>query len=370
MEKQKRLIAIDILRGITIAGMILVNTPGSWQYIYTPLEHSIWNGLTPTDLIFPFFMFIMGISTYISLKKTQFEFSTPLMWKILKRVSIMWGIGLFISWFAISLYEKRVAEWESVRILGVFQRLAICYGFTAIAVLLIRHKHIPYITASILIGYSMMLILGDGYEYNSTNLLSIVDCTILGENHMYRDNGIDPEGILSTIPSIAHVLIGFCCGAVILKPIDIRYKIEKLFIIGAVLTFSGFLLDYGLPLNKKIWSPSFVLVTTGMASSLLSLLIWIVDVRLYKKWSTFFVVFGVNPLFIYVLATIVSVLFSAPFTIISQYTSYNSIADAVFNYLSPILGHYEASLVYALLFICLIWGIGHILYRKNIYIKI
>ena len=326
----KRILALDILRGVTIAGMIMVNNPGSWGHIYAPLRHAEWNGLTPTDLVFPFFMFIMGISTYISLKKYNFEFSHAAGMKILKRTIVIFLIGMAIGWFSrfcyywasapddLSFGEKLWASvwtFDRIRILGVMQRLALCYGAASIIALTMKHKHIPYLIAGLLTGYFILLMCGNGFAYNETNILSVVDRAILTPAHMYKDNGIDPEGLLSTIPAIAHVLLGFCVGRLMLdgnKSEDrasfLNSQLITLFLVGVILTFSGFLLSYGCPINKKIWSPTYVLVTCGLASSFLALLIWIIDVKGYKKWSMFFEAFGVNPLFMYVLGGVLSIL--------------------------------------------------------------
>ena len=153
------------------------------------------------------------------------------------------------------------------------QRLALCYGATAIIALTMKHKYIPYLIVTLLVGYFILLITGNGFEYNDTNILSVVDRAVLGEAHMYKDNGIDPEGLLSTIPAIAHVLIGFCVGKLLMEVKDINEKLERLFLIGTILTFLGFLLSYGCPINKKIWSPTFAIVTCGLGSSFLALLI-------------------------------------------------------------------------------------------------
>lgn len=367
--KKQRLLALDVLRGITIAGMILVNNPGSWNKIYAPLAHASWNGLTPTDLVFPFFMFIMGISTYISLRKYNFEFSGEAARKILKRTAIIFAIGLGIAWFALLCRTGEVWTFDRIRILGVMQRLAICYGATALIALSMNHKHIPYLITGLLTGYFLLLLFGKGFEYNENNILSVIDRAVLGINHMYNDHGIDPEGILSTIPSIAHVLIGFCCGKVLLNTKEINCKIQGLFIIGAILTFTGFLLSYGCPINKKVWSPSFAIVTCGLASTFLALLIWIIDVKGYKSWSRFSEVFGVNPLFIYVLGECLSVVFDTiqvPYK--GSVLSIHGYAYSVI--LQPLLGDYFASFIYAILFVSIIWSIGYILYKKKIYIKI
>lgn len=391
-KTNKRILALDILRGITIAGMIMVNNPGTWSHIYAPLRHAEWNGLTPTDLIFPFFMFIMGISTYISLKKYDFQFSYPALHKILKRTVLIFLIGMAIGWFSrfcyywasapegLSFGEKLWnASWtfDRLRILGVMQRLGICYGATAIIALTVKHRHIPYLIATLLIGYFILLLCGNGFAYNETNVLSVVDRAILTPAHMYKDNGIDPEGLLSTIPSIAHVLLGFCVGRLMLaggkthenRADMLNSHLIKLFLVGTILTFAGFLLSYGCPINKKIWSPTFVLATCGLASSFLALLIWIIDVKGYKKWSMFFESFGINPLFMYVLGGVLGILFGS----ICFPWDGGSISIHGFLYrilLMPVFGETGGSLAYALVFVGINWCIGYQLYKRKIYIKI
>ena len=380
-----RILALDILRGITIAGMIMVNNPGSWSNVYAPLGHAQWNGLTPTDLVFPFFMFIMGISTFISLRKYNFEASGSAIRKILRRTILLYLVGLGIAWFSLTMRNFNSAEltglpffqrlgqsmwnFDEIRILGVIPRLAICYGVASIIALTMKHKYIPYLIAVLLIGYFILLLAGNGFAYDRTNILSIVDYKILGEAHMYNDNGIEPEGILSTIPAIAHVLLGFYIGKIMMETKDIHEKIERLFIFGAILTFCGFLLSYGCPINKKIWSPTFVLTTCGLGSTLLALLIWIIDVKGYKRWSRFFETFGINPLFMYVLGAVLSIIignimvYAGGKTISLKGYIYN-------NLLQPVFGDYPASLVYALLFVGFNWIFGYYLYKKKIYIKL
>lgn len=357
----KRLLALDILRGITIAGMILVNNPGSWSYVYSPLEHSPFNGLTPTDLVFPFFMFIMGISTYISLKKYDFAYSHNTLKKIVKRTIIIFCIGLLINFLAKSIFTQHM-NFEEWRYMGVMQRLAISYGVTSLIAITVKHKYFPAIIFITLMAYFLLLATGDGFILSETNIVARIDAWVLGTSHLYHDTGIalDPEGLLSTVPSICHVMVGFYCGKLLLSTPDNNEKIQRLFIIGTIFTFAGFLLSYGCPINKKIWSPTFVITTCGLASSFLALLIWIIDIRGHQKWCTFFRSFGVNPLFIYVFAEIMGVILAV--TGISEFI-YSRI-------LAPALGNYPASLVYALLYISFCWSIAHILYKKNIYIKI
>ncbi|GHT03342.1 membrane protein [Bacteroidia bacterium] len=368
-QNSPRLLALDVLRGITIAGMIMVNNPGSWGSIYAPLKHAEWNGLSPTDLVFPFFMFIMGISTYISLRKYKFEWSKSAVWKILKRTVVIFAIGLGIAWFSLFMRTGDAMPFDRIRILGVMQRLALSYGATALIALCVKHKHIPYLIISLLAGYFLILLFGNGFAYNETNVLGIVDRAVLGVNHIYKDHGIDPEGLLSTIPAIAHVLLGFCVGRLLMEEKDITLKIQQLFLMGTILTFSGLLLNYGCPINKKIWSPTFVLTTCGLASSFLALLVYIIDVKGKKSWSRFFETFGINPLFMYVLGAVFSILLGNIKVIwAGEPISLHDFAYKVV--LQPIFDNNLGSLIFALLFVSLVWACGYVLYKKKIYVKI
>ena len=379
-----RLLALDIMRGITIAGMILVNNPGSWGNIYAPLRHAPWDGLTPTDLVFPFFMFIMGISSYFSLRKYDFRFSGACVWKILRRTIVIWLIGLTIAWFGLFLGgilgEKTFVEavfcFDRIRILGVLPRLAICYGIGSVIAIALKPKALPWAVALLLVAYSIILFLGNGFAFSEENVISVVDRAVLGSDHMYTDSGLkfDPEGLLSTIPSIAHVLIGFICGALITRTCDNMARSNSLFIIGTILTFAGLLLSYGIPVNKKIWSPTFVLTTCGLAASLLALLIWIIDIKGRKKWCRFFESFGINPLFMYCVAAVLSIVIGRV-KIAWAGTESGMITIKGYLYkaiLMPLCGDDAtlASLIFAILFVLLNWCIGYILYKKKIYIKI
>ena len=213
MEKQvnhsKRILALDILRGITIAGMILVNNPGSWGHLYAPLRHAEWNGFTPTDLVFPFFMFIMGISTYISLKKYDFAYSHAALRKILRRTVVIFVIGMAIGWFSRFCYYWASAPddlsfgqnlWNAVwtfdrmRILGVMQRLALCYCAASIVALTVKHRYIPWIIVTLLVGYFILLMGGNGFAYNETNILSVVDRAISPPPTCTRTTASTPKG--------------------------------------------------------------------------------------------------------------------------------------------------------------------------------
>lgn len=387
-----RLLSLDVLRGITIAGMIMVNNPGSWGSIYAPLGHAQWNGLTPTDLVFPFFMFIMGVSMYLSYKKFDFKISTQTFTKLLRRSVLLFLIGLGIGWFSLSMRQfnglstenmglleriwAAVSDIENLRILGVLQRLALVSFFGALTILLFKPKRIPWIIGFILLFYWILMAATGSYMQDENNLVAIIDRAVLGVSHMYTDHlsdgtavVFDPEGILSTLPCIAHVLLGFWAGKLISETKELGEKIQKLFIFGTILLFLGFLLDYGFPINKKIWSSSFVLTTCGLGSLFLGLLIWIIDIKNKRKWSVFFESFGVNPMFVYVIAALLSILLgNIGFMYLGEWTSVKGFVYA--QWLSPVLGEYLGSLVFALCFVTINWFVGHILYKKKIYIKL
>lgn len=380
-KRPKRLLALDIMRGITIAGMLLVNNPGSWGSIYAPLRHAEWHGLTPTDLVFPFFMFIMGVSTWFSLKKFNFEFSAASLWKVIRRTIVIFAIGLGIAWLAKVLYgihsDRQIwdimTDFAHIRILGVMPRLAICYCAASILAMLLKRKALAWTVAAILVVYSLLLILGHGFEFSPSNIIYKVDHAVLGEDHLYGDTvggqylKFDPEGLLSTLPSIAHVLIGFLCGGLITRTTDNTQRTNSLFVVGAILTFAGLLLSYGIPVNKKIWSPTFVLTTCGLASTLLALLITIIDIKGYRRWSRFFEAFGINPLFMYCYGTVFAVLLGA------IHIGGQSIRTTIYSdVLMKLCGDDAtmASLLYALFVVVAVWLVGLILYKKKIYIKI
>ena len=392
IKTSSRLLSLDVLRGITIAGMIMVNNPGSWGKIYTPLEHAQWNGLKPTDLVFPFFMFIMGVSMFLSYKKFDFKLSGKTFTKLLRRSFLLFLIGLAIGWFSLfcrglvalrsedmSLLDKighAANNFENMRILGVLQRLALVSFFGSLIVLTFKPKRIPWLIGFILLFYWILMAVTGSYSENDSSLVSIIDHAILGVTHMYSEmlpDGtkviFDPEGLLSTLPCIAHVLLGFMAGKLISESKDNNQRIQKLFIFGTIILFLGFLLDYAFPINKKIWSSSFVLTTCGLASLLLGLLVWIIDIKGKKKWSVFFESFGVNPMFIYVIAGIISILLGN--IGFMYYGEWHSTKGFIYTeWLNPVFGDYLGSLAFALLFVTLNWFIGHILYKKKIYIKL
>ena len=382
-KENKRLLAVDILRGITVAGMLLVNNPGSWGHLYTPLEHAEWIGLTPTDLVFPFFMFVMGVSMFFSLRKFNFKLSGGVLLKICRRTVLLFLIGWMVQWFGMwlrSLYNPDVTFFDvmfaKLRILGVFQRLALVYFFGSMVAVLFKQRFIPWIIGIILVAYAVILGMGQGYDFTSDNILCRFDTAVLGEDHMYHESAggitlaLDPEGILSTLPCIAHVLIGLMVGKCLTEVHDNRDRIVQIAVWGGVMLLVGWLLQYGIPCAKKAWTSSYVLITCGMASSVLAMLIYAIDVKGHNKWCRFFQSFGVNPLFCYLLGSIFAIAFGTirlgmdgdtPITIKSMlYHAWQAVTTT----------DEAASCLYAITFVLITWCFGYFLYKKKIYIKI
>lgn len=354
----KRLLSLDVLRGITVVGMILVNNGGG-KLSYDSLRHSAWNGLTLCDLIFPLFLFIMGISTYIALSKFQFQPSAPVVKKILKRTLLILCIGWAIHWFDF-ICEGEFFPFAHLRLMGVLPRIALCYCAASFIALYVRHRYIHYMIGGLLVGYAVLLLAGNGYVEGESNILALIDQKLLGAEHLYRKSPIDPEGLISTLSAIAHTLIGFCCGSLILQKAPLEQRTLRLFVAGFLLMACGFVLTEALPLNKRIWSPTFVLVTCGLAAMLQATLIYFIDLKEQKQWCRFFEIFGVNPLFLYVLSEVVAIVIGATGC---KPVLYEGIHAWVTN-------EYLASLLYALLFTGVMGACGYPLYKRKIYIKI
>jgi len=383
-KDNKRLLSLDILRGITIAGMLLVNNPGSWSYVYAPLEHAQWTGLTPTDLVFPFFIFCMGVSMSFSLKKFNYKLSRPLLWKIVRRTIILFLIGWIVQWFGHLVrglargdaFADAVNNLDTLRYLGVFQRLALCYFFGSLIAVLFSRKAIPWIIGLLLVGYAIILQVGHGYDFSLDNIIARIDNAVLGTEHMYHETAFgekisfDPEGILSTLPCIAHVLIGYVAGRMILAHHNNMDRLTQLLLWGCVLLLAGWLLQYGIPCGKKMWSSTFVLITCGMAMCIQGLLIHSVDVKGHKRWCRFFEAFGVNPLALYLLGTVLAILFGAIPVGHAADGSNITLHSAVYTFFQTFADDYTASALYAVAFVLLNWVAGYVLYKKKIFIKI
>ena len=376
----KRLLSLDILRGITVAGMILVNN--GWGESFEMLGHSKWNGMTPCDLVFPFFLFIMGISCYLSLVKSEFRPTPQVIRRIVKRTVLLFAIGLFINWFEYAIKGDLLC-FGYLRIWAVMQRIAVCYGIVSLFALFCNHRYTIPVVIVLLAVYSAILVFGNGYAYDAdANILAQVDLRLFGYDHLYHKGPVDPEGLLGTISSVAHVLLGFYCGKLIRQKETIEQKVTALFVVGTVLVIGGYLLSYGLPLNKRIWSPSYVMVTCGLASLLQALLMYVIDLKpranvqssarpkdaCYQRdarmfnvqWYSFFHVFGVNALALYVSSELLAILLG-----------HIGVSGIVYNAIHTVIPPLKwASLAYAIYFVLLNFIIGYGLYRKKIYIKL
>ena len=356
--KSQRLLSLDILRGITVAGMILVNN--GWGESFEMLGHSKWNGMTPCDLVFPFFLFIMGISCYLSLVKSEFKPTPQVIRRIVKRTVLLFAIGLFINWFDHAI-EGDLLCFGHLRIWAVMQRIAVCYGIVSLFALYCPHRYTVPVVIVLLAVYSAILVFGNAYAYDAdVNIMAQVDLKLFGYDHLYHKGPVDPEGLLGTISSVAHVLLGFYCGRLIRQKETTEQKVIALFVVGTVLVIGGYLLSYGLPLNKRIWSPSYVMVTCGLASLLQAFLMYVIDIRQRSSWTPFFHVFGVNALALYVSSELLAILLGHVGVSEWVYT-------VIHAFISPLKW---ASLAYALYFVLLNFVVGYILYRKKIYIKL
>lgn len=380
-QPRKRLLALDVLRGMTIAAMILVNNPAVWGKAYAPLQHAFWNGMTPTDLIYPFFVFIMGVSAFFSLPARCQDPGAGIFGHILKRSVVIFALGLLlqeISYFGYGLAKllspggggewlETLFPWRTFRILGVLQGLALAYLLGASLAVMLRFRHLVSAALVLLAVYWLLLWLGNGHELSSENIIARVDRAILGAGHLYQEwlpdgsrVAFEPEGLLSTISRTAQFLLGCAAGRILKSDGEAPQRFARLLVYGALLLFAGLLLQYGDPLNKKVWSSSFALATSGFAALLLGVLCWVIDWRGRSRWTGFFRVFGVNPLFLYMAAWILSVLLGA----LSLKTwFYSTLID-------PWLGDASGSLLYSLCFVLLIWSLGAVLYRRRIYVKI
>ena len=365
----KRLMAVDILRGMTVMLMIMVNN-GAGKEIFVTLQHAKWNGMTPCDLVFPFFLFIMGFSIFLSLKKSNFTWSAAIAKKIAKRTILLFAIGLLINWLGMASSGK-ATDIEHLRIWGVMQRLALCYCAVSIMAIAIPQRMFKMIAFALLAIYGVILVVGNGYaEDSAINCLAQADNWLFGSDHLYKKSPVDPEGFVSTISAIAHTMIGFICGKVATSSPALKTHADKalwLMVAGAMIGVCGWLLSFGLPLNKRIWSPSYVLATCGMAAMALGLIVYFVDMRsdhkqgkTMKMWVTLSVAFGMNPLFLYVASDVINIAFKV-----------FGISDGAYQAALAIIGNgYWASVVYSVMFVAIHAIMAMWLWKKKIFIKL
>ena len=380
----QRFYSLDVFRGATVALMILVNNPGSWGHIFPPLEHAGWHGCSPTDLVFPFFLFAVGNAMAFVMPKLE---ANNIFWqKVVKRTFLIFIIGLFLNWFPFIKYNDAGnligKPFENLRIFGVLQRIALSYFFAAVIVHLFKLRGAFVAGVFILLGYWFLCVWG-----NPSNPFSLsgwfgtaIDTNILGAKHMYHGEGVafDPEGLMSTFGSIVQVIFGYMVGQYILSKGKTAEMLNGLFVAGAVLIFTGFMWDMVFPINKKIWTSSYTVYTTGLALIILSVLIYLIEFKNAKGvWSRFFDVFGKNALFIFAMSALLP-------RMLALIRINNGLTDdGKPKFLTPFGWFYEnlckpilssdpriGSLIYAFCFIAMMWFFAWILDKKKIYIKV
>ena len=380
----QRYYSLDVFRGATVALMILVNNPGSWSHIYAPLEHAAWHGCTPTDLVFPFFLFAVGNAMAFVMPKFNDKGTGFFLKKVIRRSLLIFAIGLFLNWSPFIMWKdgRLIGKvWENIRILGVLQRIAIAYFFASLIVYFTKPRTTLAICIIILLFYWWLTwYCGDVDPYSLPGYFGTnVDKKVLGASHMYKGEGVtfDPEGITSSLTAIVQVVFGYFTGKFIRQNGKNYEMLSRLFVAGAILIFIGFCWDMVFPINKKIWTSSYVVYTTGLALMVIGVFIYLLEFKEKRGWwSRFFNVFGKNPLFIFFLSGFLPRIL-ALFRWVDHYD-----ASGAPQYTSPFPWFYQhicspisqnlnnGSLLYAICMIIFYWLIVYVLDRKRIYIRV
>lgn len=379
-----RLASLDAFRGATIVGMILVNNPGSWSASYPPLQHAAWHGATPTDWIFPFFLFIVGVAIPFSQAK-QHPAASPIG-KILRRGTILFGLGLVLHSIPYSATSGILSP-HTLRIPGVLQRIAVCYVVVALLATRLGWRGMAAAGVSLMAAYTLLMLIvpapgfAAGDLSREGNLAHYVDQTVFGA-HGYRAYN-DPEGILSTLPAIGTVICGWLAGVWLRRPgVAAGDKLAALFSLGVLGTITGSILDIaGMPINKQLWTPSYTIYTAGLACLGLGLCYWVIDVQGYRRWAAPLVACGMNAITIFVLAGVVGRLMlakvipagvgSAPAAAATQPARLGVKAWLYETYFVPnFASPHNASLAWALCFVAIFILIAMAMHRARVYIKV
>ena len=370
----QRFQALDVFRGMTLYFMIIVNTPGSGPFSYAPLKHAAWHGFTPTDLVFPSFMFAVGNAMSFVMAKWAGMTTPAVLAKIGKRTLLIFVLGYLMYWFPFVELDKQ-GHWilspiSHTRILGVLQRIALAYGTASLLIYFLKPRATVFICVAILLLYwGVMFWYGDPSDpLSMTGNAGIrIDKWLMGENHMYHGEGIafDPEGWLSTLPSIGNVVAGYVVGSFVQQKGKTYEGLAKLLLAGFGLLVIAYFWDLGFPINKKLWTSSFVLYTVGLDCIILGAVIYVIDFLGKTKWTYFFEVFGKNPLSIYLLselgATMLYTLHAEP-----KVSVYNWIYIHIFQN----AGAYFGSFLFAVTFMLLCWSVGYFMDKNKIYIRV
>jgi len=368
-----RLVSLDVFRGITVMAMILVNNPGDWGHIYAPLEHAKWHGCTPTDLIFPFFLFIVGVSLVYALgsAKQKPQEHGRLMGRIVRRAAVLYGLGLFGALFPHF-------DFSTVRLPGVLARIAVVFLICGFLFLKTNWRTQLWLLVGILVGYNVLMQLvpvpdfGPANLNPETNLGAWLDRLILGENHLWKSSRTwDPEGLLSTLPAIGTGLAGMLTGQWLRRAdLDAATKVVWLCIVGAAAVVLGMIWNGWFPINKSLWTSSFVLYTGGLATASLGMLYWLCDVQGFRSWIKPFLVFGVNAITVFFLSGLVPRLLNmikVPKADGEAAGLCTWLYDTFFvPYFSPINASLAGAIVCVLIWLGILW----IMYQKRIIIKV
>ncbi|SOC79373.1 Predicted acyltransferase [Salinimicrobium sediminis] len=373
VKKGERFLALDVLRGLTIALMVLVNTPGSWSTIYAPFKHAAWHGFTITDLVFPSFLFVVGNAMSFSMRKFDAQPDSVFLKKVIRRTFKIFFIGLFLSAFPFvyrSGGELVFKDLTDMRIMGVLQRIALCYFFASLIVKNLKLKGSIILSAVILMVYwGIMYYFGDAADPYSMegNAALKFDLLVFPAENLWRGFGFpfDPEGLLSTLPAIVNVIAGYVAGIFIQRSGNNFTTVWKLVLVGLAFVIAGEIWNVFFPINKPLWTSSYVVLTIGWSLVLIGALIWIIEVVRLRSWTYFFEVFGKNPLFIFVMSGIFVMLMNVIW--INGGSMKGWIYDNFFlSWLEP----YNASLLFAVTYMLLMWLMGYWMDKKRIYIKV
>lgn len=366
----QRFLPLDVFRGLTICFMIIVNTAGTHD-IYWPLEHAKWHGFTPTDLVFPSFLFAVGNAMSFSMRKLIQLDNATFLSKVFRRTLLIFMLGFLMYWLPFVRHTANGLEFipfHDTRIMGVLERIALCYCFASLMIRYLSKNAVWVVSALLLIGYYLILrIFGDPADPFglTTNAGILIDKAILGENHMYHGQGIafEPEGLIGTLPAIVNVVAGYYTGLFIQER---RPKtLSTLIRIGCALIVVAIFWNYDFPINKKLWTSTFVMLTIGLDLLILTLLLYIIDIKDQTRWTGFFTTFGKNPLFLYLLSEVL-VIFLNFFTIGNE-TVYSWLNHVIFQPLAPgKLG----SFLFAFTYMLACWCVGKILDKKRIYVRV
>jgi predicted acyltransferase len=373
--RSERLLALDVFRGATVAGMLLVNDPGSWSHIFPPLEHAAWNGWTPTDLIFPFFLFVVGITTELSLaaRRARGDTDAVLVRQILRRGALIVLFGLLLSWFPFYTWtpvttNPIVDRLYHIRIPGILQRIGVVYTVAALITLRTSVRTQLVTIAAILLGYWAIL----GY---SVTLPGQVDRLLLDwgpyGNHLWAGTVTwDPEGALSTIPAVATAMAGVLAGKWLRSGAQLSDKLNGLFAVGALAIVVGLAWNWAFPINKNLWTSSYVVFTAGVAAVALATCMWIVDVRGIRWWTPPFVVFGVNPFLAFIGSEAMARVIYSVITVPDASGRPVSLATAGYNLFALWLPPRVASLAFAMSFVLFWLGVLTVLYKRHFIFKV